>query len=116
LGNNDGILDQLIPYFKKLHIVAGSNLINDIGVGGETSFRYPRIEVPNEKLDKPLETTLAQLQDALPHLARELEVIQNKHFSDLWQVYRRADSVTHTTKFIARKLMGKFMARLRLNR
>ncbi len=116
LGNNDGVLDQVIPYFKKLHIVAGSNLLTDIGVGGETSFRYPQIEVPNEKLDNPLETTLAQLQGALPNLEEELNAIQTRHFSDLWQVYRRAESITHTTKFIIKKLLSKFTARLGLSR
>lgn len=116
LGNNDGVLDQLIPYFKKLHIVAGSNLLTDIGVGGETSFRYPQIEVPNEKFDNPLNTTLGQLRDALPHLESELHAIQERHFSDLWQVYRRADSITHTTKFITKKLLSKFTARLRPSR
>lgn len=112
LGNNDGVIDQLVPYFKKIHIVAGSNLISDIGFGGETSFRYPRIEVPNEKQDAPLLTTLSQLQEALPHLDSELGAIQDKYFSDLWQVYRRADSITHTTKFISKKLVKKLFSRL----
>ena len=116
LGNNDGVLDQLIPYFKKLHVVAGSNLIDDIGVGGETSFRYPRIAMPNEKFDNPLDTTLSELQEALPHLDSELQSIQKKYFADLWQVYRRADSITHTTRFITGKLIGKIRSSLGLSR
>ncbi len=116
MGNNDGVLDQIMAHFQKLHIVTGRNFAKDIGIVGESNFVIPEIKAPQQDAEEILATSFSDLQRALPHLESELGAIQDKYFSDLWQVYRRADSITHTTKFIARKLMGKFIARVGLNR
>jgi len=109
MGNNDGALDQMIGLFNKLHVVAGRQLLQDIGIQGETSFRYPNIEVPQMKHAQPLATTASDLAEALPHLEEEFSALQYKYFANMWQVYRRADSVQHTIKFI----LGKTISRLR---
>ena len=111
MGNNDGTLDQMISLFNKLHVVAGKQLLQDIGIQGETSFRYPDIAVPNMKSTQPLATTTEDLTRELPALEAEFAILQRQYFADLWQVYRRADSVQHTIKFIARKTATRLRQR-----
>ena len=112
MGNNDGTLDQMIGLFNKLHVVAGRQLLQDIGIQGETSFRYPQIDVPHMQQAQPLATTAGDLAEALPHLEHEFAALQYKYFADMWQVYRRADSVQHTVKFIASKSLARLRKRL----
>ena len=111
MGNNDGALDQMIGLFNKLHVVAGKQLLQDIGIQGETSFRYPEIQIPDMRSAIPLATTSNDLTSALPYLEREFAALQRQYFSDIWQVYRRADSVQHTIKFIAQRSLQRLQAR-----
>ena len=112
MGNNDGALDQMIGLFNKLHVVAGKQLLVDIGIQGETSFRYPDIVVPHADDTQPLSTTTTDLAQALPHLEAEYASLQRQYFADMWQVYRRADSVQHTIMFIFNKTLSRLRQRL----
>jgi hypothetical protein len=113
MGNNDGALDQMIGLFNKLHIVAGKQLLKDIGIQGETSFRYPDIVVPHATEAQPLATTAQDLAETLPNLESEFAALQHQYFADMWQVYRRANSVQHTLRFVANKLIQRLLATIR---
>jgi hypothetical protein len=113
MGNNDGVLDQCVAYFKKIHVTFERDLLDDIGVVGESNFVMPAVKVASaSEATNPLAVTSADLQHALPILRSEILTIQNQYFEDMWQVYRRADSVQHTVKFIASKSLARLRKRL----
>jgi len=62
----------------------------------------------------PLTLTSEDLRSNLESLKAELHRIQNRYFEDLWQVYRRADSVRHTIKFMIRKSISRLGKRSNL--
>lgn len=112
MGNNDGVLDQCVAYFGKLHVTFERDLVDDIGVVGESNFVMPKVAVATAgNQAHPLSLTQEDLHANLPLLKSELLDFQNRYFEDLWQVYRRAESVQHTLKFVARKTISHLRKR-----
>jgi len=113
MGNNDGVLDQCVAYYGKLHITFERDLVDDIGVIGESNFVMPKVTVANVGAQtNPLTLTQEDFNATLGLLKTELAEIQNWYFEELWQVYRRADSVQHTIKFILNKTLSRLRQRL----
>ena len=109
MGNNDGVQDQMIAYFGRLHIVTDKEKLTDIGLVGESHFVIPEVPVPHAGESEILSLTSQDLERELAHLHNELRVIQDTYFQELWQVFRRAESIKHTVKFLGKKTLGKIV-------
>lgn len=113
MGNNDGVQDQMVAFFGRLHIVVDREKLTDIGLVGESHFVIPEVPVPHARESNILSLTEADLQLEIAHLHEELRTIQDSYFQDLWQVYRRAESIKHTVKFLGKKSMAKILKKVK---
>lgn len=112
MGNNDGVLDQCVALFNKLHVTFERDLLKDIGLIGESNFVIPQVAIPaGENGTNPLLLTRQNLIQAQSSLSEELDNIQADYFESMWQVYRRADSIKHTVKFLFTKSLRKIRGR-----
>ena len=107
MGNNDGVQDQMIAYFGRLHIVTDQEKLTDIGLVGESHFVIPQVPVPHAGESDILSLTTADLEQELLALRDELRTIQDTYFQELWQVFRRAESIKHTVTFLTKKSLVK---------
>jgi GT2 family glycosyltransferase len=113
MGNNDGVLDQCVAFYDKLHVTFERDLVEDIGLIGESNFVIPQVLLPKSKTSgTPLATTEIDLSETIDSLRLELSEIQECYFESQWQVYRRANSVQHTVKFVANKLIHRLFAKI----
>jgi GT2 family glycosyltransferase len=114
MGNNDGVLDQCVAFYEKLHVTFERDLVEDIGLVGESNFVMPQVEVSKSKThSNPLDITSDDVARLVPLLKSELSQIQATFFDNQWQVYRRAESVQHTLKFVANKVAHRLFEKVR---
>jgi|GEM_PF-2310949 len=114
MGNNDGVLDQCVAFFDKLHVTFERDLVEDIGLVGESNFVMPKVALPkSQTASTPLALTEGVLTQTIDSLHSELAKIQEHYFQEQWQVYRRANSVQHTLKFVANKLIRRLFAKIK---
>lgn len=107
MGNNDEVQDRITIYLGGLHIASPQSFVMDDSVGGETSFRYPEIHLPDSTTAQLLETTDSDLQEALPSIRKELSAFEYRFFKRFWGGYMTSKSGSLALRVLIRKILRK---------
>ena len=107
MGNNDEVQDRITIYLGGLHITTPQSFVLDESVGGETSFRYPDIALPDSQSAEILATTQEDFAEALPSIKKELSAFEYRFFKQFWGGYMTSKSGSLALRVLIRKLLRK---------
>jgi hypothetical protein len=107
MGNNDGVIDQMVLRLGKLHVATDRDFVQDIGIDGESNFVMPNVQVPRESPMNVLDLKSSHLASTLNDLHSEARAIQERYLADAARVLVRSDSAWRTFTFLVSKTFGR---------